>query len=122
LLRKAKKTLRGALDRRMANQKWAATRPLQKQGVKLSIVPKPGTGVGKLHHKLMVLDEQIVIAGSFNYTGPANALNDENIMILGDLDSTKVSSITRQKRLAKFALDEIDRIINEQGEPMPAVR
>ena len=119
LLRKANMTLRGALDRRMANQKWAATRPLQKHGVKLSIVPKRGTGVGKLHHKLMVLDEQIVIVGSFNYTGPANALNDENIMILGDLDSTNMNSINRQKKLAKFALDEISRIIKDQGEPMP---
>jgi phosphatidylserine/phosphatidylglycerophosphate/cardiolipin synthase-like enzyme len=67
----------------------------------------------------MVLDEQIIIVGSFNYTGPANALNDENIMILGDLDSTNMNSINRQKKLAKFALDEISRIIAEQGEPMP---
>jgi len=122
LLRQANRTLRGALDRRMANQTWAAAGPLSQQGVELSIVPKAGTGVGKLHHKLMVLDEQIVIAGSFNYTGPANALNDENIIILGDLDSTKVSSINRQKKLAKFALDEISRIIAEQGEPMPEVQ
>lgn len=121
LLRKANKTLRGALDRRMANQKWAASRPLQAQGVKLSVVPKRGTGVGKLHHKLMVIDEQVIIAGSFNYTGPANALNDENIIILGDLDSTNATSIDRQKRLAKFALDEITRIIAEQGETLPQV-
>jgi hypothetical protein len=40
-------------------------------------------------------------------------------MILGDLDSTSMSSIDRQKRLAKFALDEISRIIADQGEPMP---
>ncbi len=119
LLRQANKTLRGALDRRMANQTWAAARPLRQQGVELSIVPKRGTGVGKLHHKLMVLDEQIIIAGSFNYTGPANALNDENIMILGDLDSTNMGSIDLQKRLAKFALDEIIRIIADEGEPMP---
>ena len=118
LLRKANKTLRGALDRRMANQKWAAARPLKQEGVELSIVPKRGTGVGKLHHKLMVIDEQVIIAGSFNYTGPANALNDENIIILGDLSSTRASSIDRQRRLAKFALDEIDRIILEQGEPL----
>ncbi len=119
LLRKAKRTVRGALDRRMANQKWAASRPLQKEGVTLSIVPKKGTGVGKLHHKLMVIDEQVIIAGSFNYTGPANNFNDENIIILGDLESTNQRSIDRQKRLAKFALDEIERINTDLGEPMP---
>ncbi len=119
LLRKAKKTVQGALDRRMANQKWAASRPLQKEGVQLSIVPKKGTGVGKLHHKLMVIDEQVVVAGSFNYTGPANRVNDENIIILGDLDSTNQASIDRQRRLAKFAVDEIRRFTKDLGEPMP---
>ena len=42
---------------------------------------------GKPRHKLMVIDGQVVIAGSFNYTRNANKLNDENIMILGDLDT-----------------------------------
>ena len=119
ILRKANLKVRGALDRRMANQKWAASRPLQKKGVELSITPKNGTGVGKLHHKLMVIDEQVVIGGSFNYTGPANEFNDENIVILGDLNSTNKTSIERQKRIAKFALDEIDRIIKDQSLPMP---
>ena len=72
--------------------------------------------LNKLHHKLMVLDGQVVIAGSFNYTGPATRLNDENVMILGDLSSTKASSITAQKKLAGYALDEIDRIIKDHGE------
>ena len=69
----------------------------------------------KLHHKLMVLDEQVVIAGSFNYTGPATRLNDENIIVLGDLETKKKSTITAQKKLAKYALDEIDRIIRTYG-------
>ncbi|MCK4826893.1 hypothetical protein KA005_64755, partial [bacterium] len=36
------------------------------------IVQKGKGGVRKLHHKLMILDEEVVIAGSFNYTKPAN--------------------------------------------------
>ncbi|MCH8849752.1 MAG: phospholipase [Chloroflexi bacterium] len=117
LLRNANITVEGALDRLMANQDWAAARPLQKEGVKLSIVPKTGTGVGKLHHKLMVIDEQVIIAGSFNYTGPANRLNDENIIILGDLESTGQSK-QDQKKLAKYALKEIDRIWDTYGVPI----
>ncbi len=63
----------------------------------------------------MVIDRQVVIAGSFNYTGPATRLNDENIIILGDTETKKKSSITAQKKLAKYALDEIDRIVRVYG-------
>ena len=45
--------------------------------------PTKTSGVRKLHHKLMVIDERIVVAGSFNYTEPANDYNDENIFVLG---------------------------------------
>ncbi len=31
----------------------------------------------------MVIDESIVVAGSFNSTAPANEYNDENIFVLG---------------------------------------
>jgi len=30
---------------------------------------KTGTGVGKIHHKLMIIDDQVTIIGSFNYSG-----------------------------------------------------
>ena len=59
----------------------------------------------------MVIDEQVIIVGSFNYTGPANALNDENIMVIGDLKETDPVAIQRQQQLASYALQEIDRII-----------
>ena len=49
---------------------------------------KPGTGVRKVHHKLMVIDERLSSPGSFNYTEPATTLNDENIVVIGDLEET----------------------------------
>ena len=102
----------------MANQKWAPVSVLLDAGVKLKQVRKnKAQGLGKLHHKLMVIDQQVIIGGSFNYTGPANRLNDENIFILGDLDSTIASSITKQKQLATFALKEIERINEEHAVP-----
>jgi phosphatidylserine/phosphatidylglycerophosphate/cardiolipin synthase-like enzyme len=39
----------------------------------------------KLHHKLMVIDETVVVAGSFNYTQPANDYNDENLFVIGSV-------------------------------------
>lgn len=111
--------IKGAMFRSQANQKWSAKDILKNAGLELYLVPKSGQYPNKprkLHHKLMVIDEQLIIAGSFNYTGPANATNDENILVIGDLDSTDQNSIQKQKQLAKYALDEIDRIISDFGE------
>ncbi len=57
-------------------------------------------------------------AWSFNYTGPANMLNDENIIIIGDLDTDIAAQKTAQKKLAGYARKEIDRMINKHGEKM----
>ena len=108
--------IRGAFDATQGGQDWAAIPNLTAAGAKLFKV-RAGGGIGKLHHKLMVLDEQVVIAGSFNYTGPANRLNDENIIILGDLQTTSAASKAAQSKIAKFALKEIERIITTHGEP-----
>jgi phosphatidylserine/phosphatidylglycerophosphate/cardiolipin synthase-like enzyme len=112
-------TVRGALFANQANQKWSAKKILNDAEAELYLVPKaglPSPAPRKLHHKLMVIDEQIIIAGSFNYTGPANYLNDENILIIGDLDEKKQTSIQKQKDLARYALDEIDWMIDTFGE------
>lgn len=106
--------IRGAFDGKQGGQKWAAIKPLNNKGADLFKV-KGGNGLGKLHHKLMVLDDQVVIGGSFNYTGPANQLNDENIIIIGDLGATSSVQKTAQGKIAKFARQEIDRIIKDHG-------
>ena len=64
----------------------------------------------------MVIDERVVIAGSFNYTGPANRVNDENIIMMGNLKTDAQAAENGQKKLAKYALDEIERIIDSYGQ------
>ncbi|PCH97999.1 MAG: phospholipase [Bacteroidetes bacterium] len=119
LLRRAGIKITGVMEGMMANQKWAPVDTLLGAGVKLKQVRKnKAMGLGKLHHKLMVIDRQVIIGGSFNYTGPANQLNDENIFILGDLDSTSAASISKQKQLAAFALKEIERINEKHAFPL----
>ena len=87
----------GVMDRRQANQKWAATHPLNRAGVNLKLAG--GTdGLGKLHHKLMVIDDAVTIFGSFNYTGPANKSNDENILIVGDINETDPIVVVNKKQ------------------------
>jgi phosphatidylserine/phosphatidylglycerophosphate/cardiolipin synthase-like enzyme len=109
--------LRGVLDHGQGVQQWAATQPLKAAGVKL-FENRPGTGVRKLHHKLMVIDERLLIVGSFNYTAPATTLNDENIIVLGDLAETDPEAEAAQRRLAGYALAEIDRIVRDLARPV----
>ena len=109
--------IRGVLDRTQGSETWSATLPLKATGVEL-FENTPGTGVRKVHHKLMVLDERVTIVGSFNYTGPATTLNDENIIVLGDLEETSESADATQSTIARHALAEIDRIIDDLARPV----
>lgn len=121
MLRLAKSTtklrIRGVLDRGQGAQDWAPTKDLKAAGVDL-YVNKSGIGVRKIHHKLMVIDEELVIAGSFNYTEPATVFNDENIVVMGDAEAIKVGIMKVQQTLAGYALQEIDRIIAQHCEPV----
>jgi phosphatidylserine/phosphatidylglycerophosphate/cardiolipin synthase-like enzyme len=110
--------IHGVMDAMQANQRWAAKLPLRDAGVRLHLVQR-GQGVNKLHHKLMVIDDEVVIAGSFNYTGPANAVNDENIIIFGDTETQSQASRNVQGQLGAFARAEIDRIIDGFGRLVP---
>ncbi len=56
--------------------------------------------VGLMHDKVIVVDGEVVITGSYNYTNSAEKYNDENIVILHD------------PALANLYLDEIKLITN----------
>lgn len=105
----------GVLDRRQGNQKWAAKDTLSKAGIDIKLAGGRGK-LGKLHHKLMVIDDQLSIFGSFNYTKPANRSNDENIVIVGDLDATGSEEQQKQSSIAVAARQEIERIIQTFSE------
>lgn len=37
-----------------------------------------------MHHKVFIIDEKVVVTGSFNPTAGGNERNDENILIIED--------------------------------------
>jgi len=37
-----------------------------------------------MHHKVMIVDDQVVVMGSYNFTASANEQNDENLLIIHD--------------------------------------
>ncbi len=106
--------LHGVLDKRMANQKWAAKHTLNAAGITLHLAGGQGS-LGKLHHKLMVIDDHTTIFGSFNYTGPANSSNDENIVVVGDSEETDAAAIALQRKIALACRAEITRIKDDFG-------
>jgi len=111
-------TIRGIFDSGQGNRDWAATRLVADAGGEAFLASRKN-GLGKLHHKLMVIDGAVIIAGSFNYTDPANRLNDENILVIGDLEDEDPEAQTAQRALAAFALAEIERMIAAHGERVP---
>jgi len=78
--------IRGTLDRGQARQTWALPPWLKHENLELRVPPSPGQAgfkVRKVHHKTAVIDGRTVVAGSFNYTRPANHYNDENLFVVG---------------------------------------
>ncbi len=41
---------------------------------------------GQMHHKVMIIDESIVILGSYNFTNSAETRNDENLLVIYNED------------------------------------
>lgn len=122
MAKRAGRDIRGALDPGQGRFGWAATRWLYEAGVAL-FLPRQEAPFRKLHHKLMVVDSAIVVAGSFNYTGPANDYNDENIFVLGSPYENLPKSeggptdLAECASLTTFFRDEIDRIIADLSVP-----
>jgi phosphatidylserine/phosphatidylglycerophosphate/cardiolipin synthase-like enzyme len=49
---------------------------------KAGIDVRKDSNQGNMHHKVIIIDEQILIVGSYNYTASAENENDENILVI----------------------------------------
>jgi len=119
MLARAKRKLRGVLDAGQGRQWWAATEVLHGEKIEV-FLPKKSAGVRKVHHKLMVIDDHTVVAGSMNYTQPANEFNDENIFVIGSpFDKVGENEVDHDEcaAITGFLRDEVDRIITDLSEP-----
>ena len=62
------------------------------QGTEYDTFKKAGLSVyldgniNNMHHKVFIIDEEIVIFGSYNFSASAERKNDENVMIIFDRD------------------------------------
>lgn len=72
----------------------------KKHGVDLSELPYTlvkGSRGGIMHHKFCVIDNQVVLTGSYNWTTNAETCNDENVTIQKDPESATKYSLEFNK-------------------------
>lgn len=63
---------------------------------------------GMLHHKVIVIDDTVVVTGSLNFSNNAADSNDENVLMLADTG------------IAGLYLEEFERRWDEASPPLPA--
>ena len=72
--------MRILLDRSNLKDKWSKRNLLAEVGIDVGIDKVPGIA----HNKVMIIDEETVITGSFNFTRSADSRNAENVIIIND--------------------------------------
>ena len=70
--------VRIVMDREQSRDRYSKYRYLKKRGVPIEL----HRGDGLMHNKFAVIDTQIVITGSFNWTASAELYNYENLLVI----------------------------------------
>ncbi len=71
--------------------------PFKQAGLKVFVDGNKGL----MHHKTMIIDDRVVITGSYNFTRSAETRNDENLVVLYN------------PAIANFYMEEFNRIYNQ---------
>ena len=66
-------------DYGQANSKFSRSSYLRGCGIRIAMSPNRS---GKMHHKVIIIDDETVITGSYNYSKNAEVSNDENILVI----------------------------------------
>ncbi|MCX7679478.1 MAG: phospholipase D-like domain-containing protein [Spirochaetes bacterium] len=84
-------TIEGIMEERGVGSEFSEYMKFRVEGI--NVLLRRGRGV--MHHKVIIIDGRIIVTGSFNFSRGADAINDENILII---ESEEIA----QKFLAEF--------------------
>ncbi|MDI7275211.1 MAG: phospholipase D family protein, partial [Anaerolineae bacterium] len=84
----------GVIERRGSETEYGQLRPLREAGIAVLTDGNPYV----MHHKVIVIDEETVITGSYNFSQSAARDNDENVLIIHSAD------------VARLYLEEFERV------------
>ena len=73
-------TVQGVVEERSADAPYSQVARLRAGGVEVFVDGNPYI----MHHKVMIVDDQVVVLGSYNFTLSAEEENDENLLIVHD--------------------------------------
>ena len=96
--------IKGIFEKRSSETEYSELPNLYCAGLPMRQDGNPGI----LHHKVFIIDDEILITGSFNFSNNANDSNDENVIIIQNAE------------IAAKYLDEFERRWAEAEEPDPA--
>lgn len=68
------------LDKDQVDYKYSQSRFLVQKGIKIRI----SSNNYIMHHKFAIIDNRLLLTGSYNWTFSANHRNDENLMVIDD--------------------------------------
>lgn len=97
-------TVEGVFETVGSDSEFSEMLPLHCAGGQMRRDGNPGF----LHHKVIIIDNRIVITGSFNFSDSANTKNNENVIILDNAD------------IAKRYLEEFQRVWKEASDLDPS--
>ena len=89
--------IKGIMEKKRITMKYNQYKHLKNNNIDVI----PDTNSATMHHKVFIIDDAIVITGSYNPTKNANENNDENILIIHD------------KTIAKKYLEEFNSLWNK---------
>ena len=87
------------LDKGQKEAKYSKSRYLTNHGVPVRYSSNPYI----MHHKFCVIDNEVVITGSYNWTASADKRNNENLLVIHDA------------KMAQEYLAEFNRLWNNHG-------
>jgi phosphatidylserine/phosphatidylglycerophosphate/cardiolipin synthase-like enzyme len=88
-------TISGVFDSAQVGSNLGTEYPAFK---KISMDVRLDGNLGQMHHKVMIIDEAIVVLGSYNFSANAERNNDENLLVL------------HNPKIAKAFIEEFKRV------------
>ena len=76
--------IRIILDQKQAEEKFSRYPIFLQEGIPVKLLPVSGKKFvkGLMHNKFAIVDKQVVITGSYNWTASAEEINYENLLII----------------------------------------